>query len=149
MKNMEVTHTLRLYDPDFIAKLGNLMEREKEHYRNRNDFLTDIVKLGYERYIAKDNGITPPDPESIRSDELKEIYPLLLEVSKYMTAQFKSMYVNHKLTHKLLSSVYNMVLSMNNDERVLPEKLEDGFFDDLPARFEKIIVNLESRYGIK
>ena len=31
----------------------------------------------------------------------------------------------------------------------LPRKVEDGFFDDLPPRFEKIILMLEQQFGLK
>ena len=52
MKNIEVTHTLRLYDTDFVAKLGALLERVQKYYRNKNEFMTVLLKMGYERYIA-------------------------------------------------------------------------------------------------
>ncbi len=50
---------------------------------------------------------------------------------------------------KLLASLYNMKLGDLSGEPPHPRKVEDGFFDDLPLRFEKIIFTLEQRYGLK
>lgn len=154
MKNMEVTHTLRLYDPEFIAKLGSLMEREKNHYRNKNEFLTAILKMGYERYIAAANKAHPggkrtPMATDDADDNIKELYPLLVELSNYLTTQFKSICVNHTLFQKLLSSIYNIVMSLNEGNRLMPQLVNDGFYDDLPARFENIILKLETKLGLK
>ena len=137
MKNMEVLHTLRLYDPDFIAKLGLLMEQEQKRYRNRNEFLTALLKRGYDGYIKGDP-----------NENLKEVYPLLKELSEYLEMQFKAMTLYMELSQKLLSSNHRMLLSLAGGEKVVPKKVEDGFFDDLPARFEKIIVNLKTQFGI-
>ncbi|GHU97993.1 hypothetical protein FACS1894211_00960 [Clostridia bacterium] len=167
MKNMEVTHTLRLYDADFIARLGTLMERERKYYRNKNEFMTVLLKLGYEKCIAAgqaagraaapftDAGAAAEKaaPFADRGEpadkSLKEVYPLLKELSDYLTSQFKAVSVSHALLQKLLSSVYRMMIAFVGGDRVMPQKVEDGFFDDLPARFEKIVVNLETRFGLK
>jgi hypothetical protein len=50
---------------------------------------------------------------------------------------------------KLLSANYRMLLALTGGEKVIPQKVEDGFFDDLPTRFEKIIVNLEAKIGLQ
>lgn len=157
MKNMEVTHTLRLYDPEFIAKLGGLMEQEKKHYRNRNEFLTEIVKLGYIKYLERDcdRAREKAARESGNDDTLSDDspdqntdgYKTLLRLSECIMTQLKNLYVNQKIMHKLLSAVYNLMLK-SADNELLEEKAEEGFFDDLPARFENIVVNLKARYGL-
>jgi len=152
MKNLEVTHTLRLYDADFIAKLGGLMEQEKNHYRNKNDFLTAVLKMGYEAYVkaaagAKSSAV--PLPPVDNNDDLKEIYPLLQELNKYVAAQFKKIHIDHSLSRTVMAVIYNILRSFNRDERLMPDKVDGGFYDDLPARFEKIVVNLETRFGLK
>lgn len=161
MKNFEVTHTLRFYDPEWVAKLGALMERVQKHYRNKNEFMTVLVKMGYESYIAADqkaqsrnNGKAAAEPvaaadDSTDSETLKDLQNLLDELSLYVTTQFRQIQVNLSLLRRMLSSVYSMALSLSGGKAVPPEKVEDGFFDDLPARFEKIIVRLEQQYGLK
>lgn len=149
MKNLEVVHTLRLYDADFIAKLGTLMEKEKNHYRNKNEFLTAVLKMGYEQYVkaaAASGAKAGPCP--LDNEDIKEIKPVLDSLSELITAQYKRMQLEYALTRKMLSSMYNILRSFNNDERLMPEKVDDGFYDDLPARFEKIIVRLEAKYGL-
>jgi len=157
MKNIEVIQTLRLYDADFIAKLGTLMQREGKNYRNKNEFLTELMKLGYERYIAiaKFDGAGETDTLAVIQREkqinecsvtLQEITALLTEVIEYLTAQFKASAIYHSVAHKLLSANYRMLLAHMDGENVLRTKIDDGFFDDLPERFEKIIASLETKF---
>jgi hypothetical protein len=211
MNNMEATHTLRLYDPDFIAKLGALMEREQENYRNKNEFLTAVLKVGYEGYAAADraekcgkigkrngakmfaengitdyegyattdrvkrcgkiseksitktpaesgitetkvalsaeNGITETNAALSVENSLKEISAALSEMSEYLSIQFKAIDLYNRIYQRLLSANYRMLLSLTGGERVMPTKVEDGFFDDLPIRFEKIVIDLKSKIG--
>ena len=140
---IEVTHTLRLYDPDFIAKLSMLLESKAKHYQNKNEFMTEIMKLGYERYITA--GKNAKDP----TEAIKELHSLLEEQSLYIKTQFRHMHIGQALLRQIISSVYNMTLSLIDGKAVPPEKVEDGFFDDLPARFEKVIIKLEQQYGLK
>jgi AcrR family transcriptional regulator len=175
MKNMEVTHTLRLYDPEFVAKLGCLMEREQKHYRNKNEFMTAVVKMGYERYIAaeqnaqardagkprfaekpeteSETGVPNPDCTAVGADnadgDTLKLLRIVDEMSAYLTAQFRHLHVSQALLRRLISAIYNMSLSLVGGRAVPPEKVEDGFFDDLPARFEKVVVKLEQQYGLK
>jgi hypothetical protein len=158
MKNMEVLHTLRLYDSDFIAKLGTLMEREQKNYRNKNEFLTAILKQGYESYTAaakKADGAEKAVKESVSAataaippDNEKGVYALLTEMNEYMTLQFKIMSLYQEIYQKLLSSIYRMQLSLAGGEKVIQANVEAGFFDDLPTRFEKIIFNLKTQFGL-
>jgi hypothetical protein len=198
MNNMEATHTLRLYDPDFIAKLGALMEREQENYRNKNEFLTAVLKTGCEGYVglnrvakcgtikkrngakmfaengitgyegyattdrvkrggkigeksiaktSAESGITKTHAALSVENSLKEISTALSEMSEYFSIQFKTLELYNKIYQRLLSANYRMLLSLTGGERVMPTKVEDGFFDDLPIRFEKIVIDLKSQSG--
>jgi hypothetical protein len=172
MKNMEVTHTLRLYDPEFVAKLGSLMEREQKYYRNKNEFMTAVMKMGYERYITAGQTVPPrdgvkleynadtpnrgnkPAPDthdtpSQADDDTQRLLRIADELSVYLTAQFRHMHVAQALSRRMLSAVYSMALALVGGRAVPPEKVEDGFFDDLPARFEQVVVKLEQQYGLK
>jgi hypothetical protein len=156
---MEVMHTLRLYDAEFIAKLGALMEREQRQYRNKNEFMTALVKLGYASYTAADKAAMERDGEQGVGEQAvagkasaaseKGVYALLTEMTEYVTLQFRILNLYHEVYQKLLSASYRMLLALSGGERVMPQKVEDGFFDDLPVRFEKIIVKLEARLGLQ
>jgi len=103
-------------------------------------FKTRISKLGH--FLSVADGKTA-------WDELKEMRGLLDELSLYLTTQFRHMNVNQALFRRLLSSVYNMALALAGGKAAPPDKIEDGFYDDLPARFENIIIGLEKQYGLK
>ncbi|MDR2635184.1 MAG: hypothetical protein LBC13_04275, partial [Clostridiales bacterium] len=129
---------LRLYDSDFIIKLGALMEREQENYRNKNEFLTALLRRGYEGYAAKEEA---EEPTSAANETVKErdddICAFLRVILLYQEVQ-----------QKLLSSVYRMVLAVAGGERVIKANVESGFFDDLPARFGDVIFNLKARFDL-
>ncbi len=155
----KVTHTIRVYESEWAMKLDALIQRVQDLYRNKNDFLVVLLKLGYESYIAAEktaNG-SADKPASVSMlnvmgrDEgtIKELGAQIDELSTYMTTQFRHMNVNQSLYRRILSSVYNMMLAQIGGKMPPPEQVEQGFFDDLPARFEKIIVNLEKQYGLK
>lgn len=157
MKNMEVLHTLRLYDSDFIMRLGLLLEREQKNYRNRNEFLTALLKNGYEAYTAakQANGATGAGKESTApktnaaaatlNEGYNEIYSLLSEMNQFMILQFKAISLYQEIQQKLLSAVYRTTLSLAGGEKVMPSRVEAGFFDELPARFEKIILSIKKQ----
>lgn len=152
MKNLEVVHTLRLYDADFIAKLGALMEKEKNHYRNKNEFLTAVLKMGYDQYVKAASGAKTYSPGAgsgtTATDDAKETNALINQLCELTNLSFKKIMLQLELLQTVHNTTYNILRSFNDDERLMPDKVDDGFYDDLPARFEKIIVRLEAKYGL-
>jgi len=158
LKDIGTTHTLRFQEPEWVAKIGTLLERTHKDYNSKNEFMTVLVKLGYEAYIAAERdaknsgadklsaGPYADAPETLRdiADTLKEMRGLVTELSLYMTTQFRHIHVNLALSRRMLSAVHNMTLGFAGGKAVPPEKVEDGFFDDLPVRFEEIIAKLEA-----
>ena len=136
MKEIESLHTLRLYDPGFISKLSLLMKHEQKKHRNKNEFLTALLKRGYDSYIKGD-----PD------ESINEVHPLLKDLTEYLTKQFETIYAHLSIIEKIMSANYRMLLVLMGGEKVIPSKIEDGFFDDLPARFENAISQFEKRLG--
>jgi hypothetical protein len=114
------------------------MEREQENYRNKNEFLTALLRRGYEGYAAKEEA---EEPTSAANETVKErdddICAFLRVILLYQEVQ-----------QKLLSSVYRMVLAVAGGERVIKANVESGFFDDLPARFGDVIFNLKARFDL-
>jgi hypothetical protein len=127
MKEIESLHTLRLYDPEFISSLSLLMKQEQKKHKNKNDFLTALLKRGYEAYVKGD-----PD------ERINEVYPLLKDMSEYLIKQSETAYAHLSVLEKLASANYRMLLALMGGEKAIPSKIEDGFFDDIPARFERI-----------
>lgn len=60
MKNFEVQHTIRLYDPELIAKIGRAYEIFGKNYRNKNEFMTELLRLGVNAML------TPHPPQARR-----------------------------------------------------------------------------------
>lgn len=153
MKNFEVQHTVRLYDTELIAEIGRTYEAHCNEFRNKNEFMTELLRLG----VKAMNAVPPRTPTGAAMppaafDELIETIDKILEISseseKYLTTQFKKLYVHLEVIESLLSSIHAMQLGSLSGEPPLPDKVEDGFFDDLPFRFHKLIVKLEKHYGL-
>lgn len=154
MKNFEVQHTIRLYDPELIAAIGQAYDDHRKEFRNKNEFLTYLLRLGLKELNSPPpktpaSGAIPPCAVEALTDEVKAVREIVTETSKYLTTQFKKLYIHIAVAEKLLSATYNMKLGDLSGTPPIPEKVEDGFFDDLPMRFEKIILTLENRYGLR
>ena len=153
MKNFEVQHTIRLYDPELIAEIGRTFDTHHREFRNKNEFLTELLRLGVKQMNPvppTNNGPIPPCAAmDDLTNELKEIHAISTETAMYLKTQFKKLYVHVAVAEKLLAAIYNIKTSELAGTPPLSEKVEDGFFDELPMRFEKIIVSLESRYGLR
>lgn len=144
MNNFEVQYTIRLYNPSLIAELAAQYEKEATSYKNKNEFMTDVIALGLKaKQKAKQK-----EKEKAPQDEKDDLYALLLKVFDYLSSQFKALYVKESALERLLCVVYNIAIALNNGETLFSEKIEKGFYDDLPARFEKIIADLMKEIGL-
>lgn len=155
MKNFEVQHTIRIYEPELIAEIGRAFDAHHREFRNKNEFLTEVLRHGIKDFgpapCGKDLNLSEPSCAATDNlkDEIKKIQEISTETALYLKTQFKKLYVHVAVVEKLLAAIYNIKTSELAGTPPLSEKVEDGFFDDLPMRFEKIIVSLESRYGLR
>ena len=46
MSNFEMKYTIRLYDPDLVVEIGNLYKAHSKEFRNKNEFMTCLIRLG-------------------------------------------------------------------------------------------------------
>lgn len=141
--NFEVKYTIRLYDPSLIAELAAQFEKEQSRYKNKNEFFTHIIELGLDANHNERKSST-----DAHKDEKDDLYKLLQKIFSYMSVKFKTIYIRQSLFEHLLSSVYNIVIALNNGDTLFPEKIEEGFYDDIPERCKKIIEELMKRYGL-
>lgn len=141
MQNFEVQYTIRLYEPSLIAEIAAQYEKEAGIYRNKNEFFTRIIELGL---AANRKERAAEEPR----DEKDDLYALLLKVFDYISKQFKAMHVKETALERLLCAVYNIAVALNNGETLFAEKIESGFYDDMPARFEKIIAAIMKKLGL-
>jgi len=150
MKKHEIQFTIRFYEPELLEQIKNLYEAHKQEFRNKNEFLTNLIREGLK-------SIESPEAKCLQKfstdsnciDMLSKLYDVLDNVSKYIFTQFKALYINQNITERLLSSIYRQLQEMHADEVVVVQNAEKGFYDDLPERFENIIHNLKNTYGLK
>jgi hypothetical protein len=143
MQNFEVKYTIRLYDPTLISELANQFEKEATTYRNKNEFFTHIIELGLQanRKDGKQKAKAPQDEKS-------NLYPLIRAMFNHMAVQFKTLYVKLSLLERLNAATYNLAVALNNGETLFNEKVESGFYDDVPTRCKKILADLMAQFGL-
>jgi len=154
MQNFTVTQTVRLYNPSLIAELARQHEDEAHIYRNRNEFMTRIIELGLEAN-AKNKARAPKEPFSKEktakeppADETDELTDLLLKIHDNLSERLTIMLAKLALQQKLLCALYNIALALNNGETLFSEKIESGFYDDAPHRFEEILADIMEMLGL-
>lgn len=154
MRNFEVQHTIRLYDTELIAEIGKTYEAHSNEFRNKNEFLTELLRLGVKamNYVPPTSPAGAAVPPTVCA-EVKEAISKILKISEetaqYISAQLKNVSIHFNVIENLLSSIYKMNLGHLTGMPPLPRKVEDGFYDDLPMRFEKLILTLETKFGLK
>lgn len=53
MSNFEMKYTVRLYDPDLVVEIGNLYKAHSKEFRNKNEFMTCLIRLGVDALKEK------------------------------------------------------------------------------------------------
>lgn len=161
MANLEVKQTLRLYDMEMVSEIARLHDEHRKEYRYKNDLFVELLRLGLTEFKKRDKlrsekpeiGDTPkkdtPPVKNGCEDKLSGIEELLDTVAKYIFTQFKAMYISQSVTERLLSSIYRQLQEMHSEERSAIRNADAGFYDHLPERFEKIIINLKKTYGLE
>ena len=155
MSNFEMKYTIRLYDPDLVVEIGKLYKAHSKEFRNKNEFMTCLIRLGVDALNA-----TPPTAPAVAAvppamaldklyEEMRKIESITDETGKFLKVQGQKVDIHIAVMEKLLASLYNMNLGELSGSPPLPRKVEDGFFDDLPVRFAKIILTLEQQFGNK
>lgn len=151
--NLQAQPTIRLYDPELIYAIEQTYQAHKNEFKSKNEFMTELLRLGLKAMGLPPNAPAgasfPPPALAELSPMLAKIQELMEETSKVITVQFKQILLYMKIVLNLISSVYNMQLGDLSGLPLLPQKVEDGFFDDLPMRFDKLILDFEKKYGLK
>ena len=117
--------------------------------------MTCLIRLGVDALNAKpptapaSAAVPPAAALNKLYDEMRKIESITDETGKFLKGQGRKTDAHIAVIEKLLASLYNMNLGELSGAPPLPRKVEDGFFDDLPARFEKIIFSLEQQFGLK
>lgn len=115
-------YILRIYDSELDRLLKASYEESKEHFSSMNAYLTELVRTGL-------------NSSPVSQCEEKTV-DLLSQVIDTLVLGFKKNQEDNQILTKLLSSVYALALSKNEEGYLSKQKVEEGFYDDLPKRFE-------------
>ncbi len=155
MSNFEMKYTVRLYDPDLVVEIGNLYKAHSKEFRNKNEFMTCLIRLGVDALKAKpptapaSAAVPPAAALNKLYDEMRKIESIADETGKFLKVQGRKTDAHIAVMEKLLASLLQYEFRRTFGRAAVTEKVEDGFFDDLPPRFEKIILMLEQQFGLK
>ena len=155
MNNFEAKYTIRIYDAELYMDIENLYQKHMREFGTKNAFMTYLIRLGIDSLNSKPpaapaSAAIPPIAALDRLyDEIQKLESISDETSKYLRVQGKNMEAHIAIMEKLLASIYNIKFGEISGSPPIPRKVEDGFFDDLPARFAKIILTLEQQIGNK
>lgn len=119
--------TLRLYEPALIDELNNF--RERQHFPDENKLLTYIIRVGIEALTCSES------KNHVLHKEQCESSAEYIETIKTLIVALRELQNSQSVTERLLSSLYALCMAQNENRRLLPSKVESGFYDSLPARF--------------
>lgn len=114
-------YIVRIYDEELDRQIQNLFEANKNQYPSMNALLTELIETGLKSPVShSDNG---------------EIEKLLHEALDTLIQGFERQIKDHDILTKLLSAVYALALSKNEEGYLSKSMVEKGFYDNLPDRF--------------
>ena len=104
MKNFEVQHTIRLYDPELIAKIGRAYDVHGKEFRNKNEFMTYLLELGVDDLMS-----TPPtSPAGTAVPPAASLDKLYEEVKNIETQiELAKKYLPKQLTKEEIKDIIN------------------------------------------
>ena len=132
--------TLRIYDETFLIEMNNTYVLSKSRFESKNHFFITLLRLGLESYL---NSIKTPS-KKIDLSELNEIKQLLFNFIDFYKRQIDISEAHFNVCEKLISSTSSMVEAIANGDSISIDDVNEGEYDDLPERLEKII--LEAKF---
>ena len=90
MSNFEMKYTVRLYDPDLVVEIGNLYKAHSKEFRNKNEFMTCLIRLGVDALNAKpptapaSAAVPPAAALNKLYDEMRKIESITDETGKFL-----------------------------------------------------------------
>lgn len=143
--------TVRIRDMRLLAKINGILKNEPFRYANKNELLVELLTLGVnERYKTmpasaphETAGMTKKavsDSETVKL--LTEIRTLLKDMHEYDKKHIEGLLAHLKMSERLSSAIYNLILSVATDKPVVPIQVELGYFDEVPQRFVEFLAEL-------
>ena len=132
-------YTVRIYDRNLVKKVEDTFKNCKDVYPTKNPFIVDCISRGAEA-IEKDL-LGAKKIESLQDlfDEIHLTVEKLNQLLKLCEKNARQILANLTVNQKLLSCNYNMLLGISQDVPKKKEFVENGVYDDLPARLSEYL----------
>lgn len=114
-------YIVRLYDSELDRQVQENYQKQKNQFPSMNAYLTELIRTGLEG---------PVQHTENNSEQLLET------AIEALIAGFEKQEKDNKIITRLLSSIYALTLAKNEEGYLSKQKVEDGFYDYLPKRFE-------------
>ena len=114
-------YIIRLYDSELDKQVQEGYQQQKDQFPSMNAYLTELIRAG----------LSSPVRHSEDSTE-----QLLETAINTLIVGFEKQEKDNKIITRLLSSIYALTLAKNEEGYLSKQKVEDGFYDDLPKRFD-------------
>ena len=115
-------YIIRLYDSDLDKQVQDGYQKQKDQYPSMNAYLTELIRTGLNSPV-------------LHHEDTSE--QLLETAINTLIVGFEKQEKDNKVVTRLLSSIYALTLAKNEEGYLSRQKVEDGFYDDLPKRFEE------------
>ena len=133
--------TLRIYDESFVRELNNMYLVSKEKFESKNHFFITIMRLGLDAYA---NSSHYQHKEAVAdTKELIRLNDLLLKFIDYVKDQNDIHNAHFNICEKLMSCTMSVVESIANGDSISMSAIDNGEYDELPERFEKILLEVK------
>ena len=146
MKQFETKLTVRIYDTKLVENLNEIFKRNTNRYQTKNQLLVELLERGIADKMRELP--TPPNaPASAKifafpagggddtSELLKQMKAMVADMHDYNKKHIEGLLAHLKMSERISSSIYNVLLAIATDEPVTKTQVEIGYFDDVPQRF--------------
>jgi len=153
MKQFETKLTVRIYDTKLIESLNTIFKMNKNRYQTKNQLIVELLERGIKDKMK--DFPTPPDspagasaipPSFNNKDEiaamLKQLKEMISNMHEYNKKHVEGLLAHLKMSERMSSSIYNILLAIATDEPITKTQVEIGYMDDVPKRFIEFLNGL-------
>ena len=154
MKQFETKLTVRIYDTKLIENLNMIVKLNKNRYQTKNQLIVELLERGIKDKMK--DFPTPPDtpagasaiPPIFNKDDtsamLKQLKEMIGDMHDYNKKHVEGILAHLKMSERMSSSIYNILLAIATDEPITKMQVEIGYMDDVPKRFVEFLNKLLS-----
>lgn len=145
--------TVRIYDTKLIEKLNTIFKLNRNRYQTKNQLIVELLERGIKDKMK--DFPTPPDspagasaipPSFDNKDDvaamLKQLKEMFADMHDYNKKHVEGLLAHLKMSERMSSVIYNILLAIATDEPVTKMQIEIGYMDDVPKRFVEYLNEL-------